>query len=57
MNQDIDTILEQDKSEGAMAAPLGPIVATPVLAIITSSSMQAQSTVPIIDSACILLDT
>ena len=29
VNQDIDTILTQDKSEGAMA-PLGPIVATPV---------------------------
>ena len=30
MNQDIDTILKQDKSEGAMA-PLGPTVAMPVL--------------------------
>ena len=29
VNQDIDTILKQDKSEGAMA-PLGPIVAMPV---------------------------
>ena len=30
VNQDIETALEQDKSEGAMA-PLGPIVATPVV--------------------------
>ena len=30
VNQDIEIILKQDKSEGAMA-PLGPIVATPVL--------------------------
>ena len=32
MNQDvvIETTLKQDKSEGAMA-PLGPIVATPVM--------------------------
>ena len=29
VNQDIDTTLKQDKSEGAMA-PLGPIVAMPV---------------------------
>ena len=30
VNQDIETTLKQDKSEGAMA-PLGPIVATPVI--------------------------
>ena len=30
VNQGIETALKQDKSEGAMA-PLGPIVATPVL--------------------------
>ena len=30
VNQDIETALKQDKSEGAMA-PLGPIVATPVI--------------------------
>ena len=29
VNQDIETALKQDKSEGAMA-PLGPIVAMPV---------------------------
>ena len=29
VNQDIETTLKQDKSEGAMA-PLGPIVAMPV---------------------------
>ena len=31
MNQDIETALKQDKSEGVGMAPLGPIVATPVL--------------------------
>ena len=38
VNQDIETALKQDKSEGAMASPppLGPIVATPVSAGITS---------------------
>ena len=30
VNQDIETALKQDKIEGAMA-PLGPIVATPVM--------------------------
>ena len=30
VNQDIETALKQDKSEGAMA-PLGPIVAMPVV--------------------------
>ena len=32
MNQDIETTLKQDKREGAMA-PLGPIVAMPVVTI------------------------
>ena len=31
VNQDIETALKQDKSEGGMA-PLGPIAATPVIA-------------------------
>ena len=30
VNQDIESILKQDKSEGAMAPPLGHIVAMPV---------------------------
>ena len=43
VNQDIDTILKQDKSEGAMA-PLGPIVATPVpIEKYTYASKQANS--------------
>ena len=31
-NQDIETALKQDKSEGAMA-PLGPIVAMPMVTV------------------------
>ena len=34
MNQGIETALKQDKSEWAMA-PLGPIVATPVIIMYT----------------------
>ena len=36
VNQDIETALKQDKSEEAMA-PLGPIVATPVLVLFLDS--------------------
>ena len=36
MNQDIETPLKWDKSEGAMA-PLGPIVAMPMLATMPTS--------------------
>ena len=39
VNQDIETALKQDKSEGAMA-PLGPIVATPVIVSNTFSVIQ-----------------
>ena len=39
VNQDIDAILKQDKSEGGMA-PLGPIVATPAAVIASCSTWQ-----------------